>query len=417
MNFDILNNRDFRFLLILRFLVIFSLQAQAVVVGWQIYAITGDPLLLGLAGLAEAVPALIGSLFSGHVVDTRPPHKVYRICLTGLVMATLGMMIVAGGYVPVPKGWIVPCLFAGVFLSGLMRCFVIPAAFALLSAYIPRARMATAGAWINIAFQSAAIGGPAVAGLVYGGYGPHGAWLLPASFLLGGMVVALNLKPVPRQQGTRRESARKSIRAGWAFILGNPVILSAMALDMFAVLFGGAVAMLPAYADQILHVGPEGLGILRAAPAIGSGLTAIYLAMRPMRYLSGRALLLAFTGFALCMIVFGLSKTMWLSVLCLAASGMFDCINVVTRSSTVQLLTPTEMKGRVSAVGSMFIISSNEIGAFESGLAAHVLGLVPSVVFGGVMSLAAIAAIAFFSPSLRKLVIDTHHDPDEPKPA
>lgn len=410
LSFALLRIADLRRLMFTRFFITFALQAQAVIVGWQIYSITKNPFLLGLTGLAEALPALICALFSGHFVDIGKPHLIYRICIAVLAVNTLGMAVIAGGYFDAPDSWIVPTLFVGVFISGMARSFAMPSAFALLSGYVTRKDMPSASAWLNSAFQTAAVGGPAIAGLVYGGYGPHGAWILPTAALLMATVIAMSLSPHKRAQIERREPAFQSIRNGWRFIFKNPVIMSVMALDMFAVLFGGAVAMLPAFADHVLHVGPEGLGALRAAPAIGSVATALFLAVRPLRYLSGKMLLLVFAGFALSMIGFGLSESFWLSMIFLAASGAFDCINVVIRTSIVQLLTPEDMKGRVSSVNTMFVISSNEIGAFESGTAAALMGLVPSVIFGGVMSLAVIVAIAIYSPKLRKLVIDTHHD-------
>jgi MFS family permease len=410
LSFAVLNIRNFRTLVFTRFFVTLALQAQAVIVGWQIYSITKDPFLLGLTGLAEAVPAILCALVSGHFVDVGNPRLIYRFCIGILAANTLVLAALAGGYMDTPEAWIVPTLFVGVFVSGIARSFVMPSAFALLSGYVGHKDMPGATAWLNTGFQTAAIGGPAVAGLVYGGYGPHGAWLLPASALVIATTLAFTLTQVKRDKIEKREPAIQSIKNGWKFIFKNPVILSVMTLDMFAVLFGGAVAMLPAFADHILHVGPEGLGALRAAPAVGSVITALCLAIWPFRYLSGRLLFFVFAGFAVSMIGFGLSTSFWISMIFLAASGAFDCVNVVIRTSIVQLLTPPDMKGRVSSVNSMFVISSNEIGAFESGLAARLMGLVPSVIFGGVASLLVVLGIAFYSPSLRKFVIDTHHD-------
>jgi len=206
----------------------------------------------------------------------------------------------------------------------------------------------------------------------------------------------------------------KSIVAGWKFILQKPVLLSVMTLDMFAVLFGGAVAMLPAFADQVLHVGSEGLGALRAAPALGAMVTALFLAVRPMRHLSAKRLLWVVAGFGVCMIGFGLSHIFWLSMLLLILSGMFDCVSMVIRSTLMQLLTPDNMRGRVSSVNSMFVISSNEIGAFESGTVARLIGLVPSVVLGGFATLLVVGVTALLSPQLRRTVVDTHADEHKP---
>jgi MFS family permease len=410
LSFDVLRLSNFRRLMFTRFFITFALQAQAVIVGWQIYSMTKDPLLLGLVGLAEAVPALLCSLVAGHFVDIGRPHIIYRLSIAVLAFSTCIMLMVAGGYLPVPQGWIVPCLFTGVFISGITRSFAMPSGFSLFSNYVPRKDMPAASAWSSTGFQISAVSGPAIAGLVYGGYGAHIAWLLPMGSLFLAAVLSLLLRPIERGPIESREPAFQSIKNGWRFILNSPVILSVMVLDMFAVLFGGAVAMLPAFADQILHVGPQGLGMLRAAPAVGAVLMALYLAVKPLRYLSGRVLLGVFTGFGVCMVGFALSETFWVSLVFLGFSGMFDCVNVVMRSSIIQLLTPPDMKGRVSSVGAMFIISSNEIGAFQSGVAASLMGLVASVVFGGVASLGVVVTIAFFSPSLRRFVIDTHDD-------
>ncbi|MCB1537794.1 MAG: MFS transporter [Rhodospirillales bacterium] len=410
LSFEILRNRDFRRLLAARFTTTLALQAQAVIVGWQIYSLTKDPWMLGLTGLAEAAPALVSSLFAGHIVDISRPHRVYALALVTLCLNTFVLMLVGGGHLPLAESTIVAVLFAGVFVSGLARAFTMPASTTLIPMLVPRPQLAGANAWMGSLFQSGAIAGPALAGIVYGGYGARGAWIIPFALLTVSVFVAFSLKPAYAAAPRMREPAWVSILSGWRFILKSPVVLSVMALDMFAVLFGGAVAMLPAYADQVLHVGPEGLGLLRAAPFAGSVAVGLFLALRPMRHLSGAQLLWVFAGFGLCMLGFGLSHVMWFSLLCLAVSGAFDGINMVIRGTIVQLLTPVPMMGRVSAIKSMFVISSNEIGAFESGTAARFLGLVPSVVFGAVMSLAVVAIIAILSPSLRKTAIDSHHE-------
>lgn len=415
LSFALLKNTDFRALLFTRFFITFALQAQAVIIGWQVYDITKDPLMLGLVGLAEALPALTCALFAGHFVDVGRPQRIYRLCISANAVNTLIMAIIAGGYMQSPEGWILPVLFFGIFMSGIARSFVMPSAFALLSSYVDRKDMPAASAWLNTGFQTAAVLGPASAGIVYAIYNAHGAWMLPTLSLLCASILVTRLTPmmaVPREQ---REPAIVSIVNGWRFILKNPVLLSVMTLDMFAILFGGAVAMLPAFADHILNVGPEGLGALRAAPAVGAMATALILAMRPLRHLSGTALLWVFVGFGLSIIGFGLSQNFWVSMVFLALSGVFDCVNVVIRTSMVQLLTPPDMKGRVSSVNTMFVISSNEIGAFESGLTARLMGLVPSVVFGGIMTLLISGGIAWFCPSLRKTLMDTHADHPEPE--
>lgn len=406
LSFKILQNKNLRFLMLARMFGAFALQGQAVIVGWQIYSLTHDPFLLGLVGLAEAVPAIACALFAGHVVDISQPNKVYKICQAVQFINTLVLLLLAGGYITTGSIGLIPFMFSGVFISGLARSFYMPASFSLLSQIISKADMSSASAWMSSSFQVAAIGGPALAGLIYAGFGARAAWYLPAFCLAACflMLCAINVPPLLRSIENRLPAV-KSIKEGWAFILSNPVLLSVMALDMFAVLFGGAVAMLPAFADKVLFVGPEGLGALRAAPAIGSVTMALILATNPMKIISARRLLFAVAGFGVCMIGFGLSHVFILSLVFLALSGAFDSVSMVIRGTLMQLLTPEAMRGRVSSVNSMFIISSNEIGAFESGLAAKLFGLVPSVVFGGVGTLIVVSVTSLLSPKFRKMEV------------
>lgn len=405
---SVLKLRNFRMLLMTRMFVMMALQAQSVIVGWQIYSITKDTFLLGLTGLVEAIPAIACALFAGHIVDIGNPRKIYIACIGTLALNTLMLLLFAGKIISIDVKPLLFLIYGGVFLSGLARSFTAPASFTLLSQIVKREEMPSAAAWLGTGFQISAIGGPAIAGLVYGGYGAAGAWFLPALLMIGafGAVNAINIGP--HQRGERRENAIKSIHAGWNFIWTHKVLLSMMALDMFAVLFGGAVAMLPAYAEEVLHVGSEGLGALRAAPAIGAVGMTLILALKPMKHLSAVRLLWVVAGFGVCMIGFGLSTNFWLSLFFLGLSGIFDSINMTIRATLMQLLTPDHMRGRVSSISSMFIISSNEIGAFESGTAARLLGLVPSVVLGGVCTLIVTGAIAFLSPPFRRTVVDVN---------
>lgn len=405
----ILRNRDFRLLMATRFCVIFALQAQAVIVGWQVYTLTRDPLMLGLIGLAEAVPAIIFALFAGHLVDISRPYVIYISCLFALVVNTLLLLLLAGGFIPLTPALIVPVLFSGVFFSGLARSFIMPASFALLAQIVPRHHMPAASAWLSSGFQVAAILGPAIAGLIYGGYGHSVAWFIPMIFMATALTVMLGIAMPHRRYRSiaKREPAIRSIIAGWKFIIHQRVLLSVMTLDMFAVLFGGAVAMLPAFADAVLHTGSEGLGLLRAAPAAGSIITALYFALKPMKKIHGATLLWVVVGFGASMIGFGLSETFWVAAFFIGVSGAFDSISMVIRGTLMQLLIPEDMRGRVSSVNSMFIISSNEIGAFESGVAASLMGLVPSIIFGGACTLVVAILTAALSPKLRRLVVET----------
>jgi MFS family permease len=409
-SFSLLKQPDFRNFMLQRFFFVVATQAQIIVIGWQLYALTNSFLLLGLVGLTEAVPAIVCSFFAGHFVDKGFPKRILVSCLVVLSLNMLVMAYVAGGYTSVPQSWIVPAMFFGSFVCGVMRSFTVPSNFSLMSVYVSHRLMPQGQALINTGFQAAVIVGPVIVGFIYAAYGAAGGWAFLVVTTLASLLFSLFLSPVLPSHGHAVGSVFESVRDGWRFVFSNAVILPLMTLNMFTVLFGGAVAMLPAYASQILHVGPDGLGLLRSGAALGSLLMGFYFAVFPLRYLSGRWLLWAVVGFSLCMVGFGFSHVFWLSFVLLFFAGAFGCFEVLTRSGAIQLLTPPHLKGRVSSVTTMFTTSANEIGAFESGVAASLMGLVASVVFGGVASLGVVVTIAFFSPSLRRFVIDTHHD-------
>ena len=416
LSYDILRNRDFRLLLSTRFFGTMAMQAQAVIVGWQIYSLTHSAFLLGLAGLLEAIPALTCGFFAGHMVDTHRPYRIFLLCVSGLVLNMLYLFLMGSGLILAPGPQLVPWLFAGVFVSGAVRSFIMPSSFALQAQIVPRHQMPAAAAWLSSFFQIAAVSGPAIAGLIYGGYGAHTAWLMPVSFMSIEfiLVCAISRNHRKYRSSQQREPIFQSIAAGWRFVIHNRILLPVMALDMFAVLFGGAVAVLPVFADQVLHLGSEGLGLLRAAPAIGSIMTALYFAVKPMKNIRGSVLLAVITGFGACMLGFGLSTAFLPAAIFLALSGSFDSVSMVIRGTLMQLLIPDTMRGRVSALNSMFIISSNEIGAFESGTAASLLGLVPSIIFGGCMTLLIVGITAATGRELRKVVV--HSDKKEEAP-
>ena len=389
--------------------------AQDVIVGWQVYSLTKSVLMLGLIGLAEAIPAILCSLFAGHFVDNGKPYKIFFTCFGIICLNALVLFLIAGGVVPTSPNNIIITLFVGIFISGVVRSFLMPTSFKFLSQIVNRESISSAAAWFTTSFQVAAISGPAIAGLVYGGYGAFYAWLMPVSLVFVGFIITTLMSKRLReyQSKNEREPAIQSIKAGWKFIFKNQALFSIMVLDMFAVLFGGAIAMLPAFADQVLHVGSQGLGILRAGPAIGSIIMALFMALYPLKKVRGSLMFPAVAGFGLSMIAFGFSKVFWMAMLFLILSGMFDSVSMVLRSTLMQLLTPDEMRGRVSAIGSMFVISSNEIGAFESGVAASLLGLVPSIIFGGVGTLFVVTATFFLAPQLRNIVINPNEGKNE----
>lgn len=408
LTFDVLKSRDFRLLLFTRMFGLSALQAQAVIIGWQIYVMTKDPLLLGMTGLAEAVPAIACAFFAGHVVDISRPQRVYLLCLLGLTLNTFVLFLIGGELLKLSSGGFLAIAYTAIFLSGFARSFIMPAGFSLLAQIVPRKDIASASAWMSSGFQAASIVAPAVAGIIFAGYGALAAWMMPMSLMAAASFMMFFIQTRgPSRPDRNREPALQSIREGWRFILGNPVLLGAMSLDMLAVLFGGAVALLPAFATDILEVGSEGLGALRGAPAAGAVIMALILAVKPLRTIRITHLLWVVAGFGVSMIGFGLSEVLWLSLIFLALSGAFDSVSMVIRQTLMQLLTPDHMRGRVSSVNSMFIISSNELGAFESGVLARLIGVVPAVVWGGVGTLLVTAGAALLSPSMRKTVIHT----------
>lgn len=407
LSFSVLKNSNFRYLLLTRMLALTAMQAQAVIVGWQVYEITGSVFMLGLTGLAEALPALTCALLAGHIVDHSSPRKVYALCLAGLALNTFILFLLAGGWFDIGDTFLLLAIFGGIISSGLIRSFIFPSAFSLLPMIVAREDFSAANSWQTAGHQVAFIGGPAFGGLVSGAFGAAAAWGFALAMIIAAALLILMIKvSSQRERQAERLPAVQSIKEGWVFLLKNRTLLSVMALDMLAVLLGGAIAILPAFADDVLGLGAEGLGLLRASPAIGAILTALWFAVRPMRVITARRMLIVVAGFGFCMIGFGLSTTLGAAVLFLALSGAFDSVSMVIRGTLTQALTPQEMKGRVSSVNSMFIISSNELGAFQSGVAAAAFGLVPSIVIGGLGTLGVVAGVALLSPDFRKMRID-----------
>lgn len=378
-------------------------QMQAVIVGWQIYQLTKDPLSLGLIGLAEAIPSILTALISGHIVDTSDRKKILFSSFLLMFFCSTSLLFISTDLVSFITGYKVIAIYSIIFISGIARGFSMPSSFALLGQIIPKELYTNAISWNTTTWQIGAVAGPALGGLIYGYFGVNISYTSVVSMALISILLlsTISKKPVPVISGGNTLKDRLS--AGIKFVFAHKIILSAMSLDMFAVLFGGAVAMLPVYASDILSAGAEGLGILRAAPSVGAVLMALFLTHKPPTNNAGRNLIISVAGFGICIITFGFSHSFILSLIILALSGMFDSVSVVIRQTIIQLKTPENMKGRVSAVNSIFIGSSNEIGAFESGLAAKLMGVVPSVIFGGVMTIVVVVVIAFASPSLRKL--------------
>ncbi|MEO5816344.1 MAG: MFS transporter [Gemmatimonadaceae bacterium] len=395
-------NRDFRWYIFSTFTMTLGSQLQAVVVGWQVYQITHDALSLGLIGLAEALPFIAVALPAGYVADRWNRRSVSVLALFVLAMCSVALLVFSTSHGLLMRHGVGP-IYAVIFASGIARSLLQPARQALVTELIPRSELENAIAWRSSTWQTAAVAGPALGGLLYGFSGAVASYAVDAILMLlalGGMM-AMHYKPGERTVG--RTSMAIDLLSGLKFVWSQPVILGALSLDLFSVFLGGAEALLPVFASEILHVGPQGLGILRAAPAFGAVAMGVFLAHRPPIERAGRTLLIAVATFALAIIGFGLSKSFWISLVLLGLSGMADSLSVVIRSTLLQLLTPADMLGRVSAVNSVFVGSSNELGAFESGVAARVFGTVPAVVAGGVAALAVVVLTARVVPALRRL--------------
>ena len=404
---------DFRRLVSARVLFTVASQIQGVVVGWQIYELTNNPLALGLIGLAEAIPSIAVSLYAGHVADSVPRKHiivptmiVLFLCSLSLFLLTRpsGMALFANQQVLAFPLYVV-MLYAVLFVSGIARGFLGPAVFSFMPQLLPnRALLSNAVTWNSSSWQAAAVLGPAIGGLLFAKMGKGFAYGIDSGLMLLSLLLFLSIasRALPTREGEQLNLG-ESILSGVRFIFANQIVLAALSLDLFAVLFGGAVALLPIFAKDILQIGPDGLGYLRAAPAVGSVLMAVWLTYSPMKRGAGRKLLWAVAGFGLATIGFALSKSFALSLFLLFLTGVFDSVSVIVRSTLIHTYTPEYMKGRVSAVNNIFIGSSNEIGGFESGAAAKLMGTVPSVVFGGLMTLVVVAVTALKADKLRKL--------------
>jgi MFS family permease len=400
-----LSNRSFLKLMAFRVQIVLAYQMMAVVVGWHIYELTHDPLALGLIGLAEVIPYFSSALFAGYAIDhySRWMFGVLASAATGLNALVLAA-VAAGRVEGNPSIWI----YGSIACVGLARAFIGPSYNALFAMILPRNLYARAAGIGSSAFQVGLIIGPALGGAMVGWASITAAYEVSAALAMGATITLLSLR-IFEQPPVKATPVFSSIGEGLRFVFSNQIILAAQTLDMFAVLFGGAVAMLPAFIHDIFHYGPEGLGILRAAPAAGAIITGIILARHPLNRHAGRLLLLTVAGFGICMISFASISSFWLAALMLMFSGICDGVSVVLRTTILQLATPDEMRGRVSAINGIFIGSSNELGAFESGLAARLMGLVPSVIFGGLMTLMVVAITARFAPKLRKLDLKQLH--------
>ena len=397
-----LRHRDFRWFIVSLFAMTAASQLQAVVVGWQVYSITHDPLSLGLIGLAEALPFIAVALPGGYLADRYNRRMLSVASLVVLALCAVGLLALSSSPAVLQRVGVRP-IYAIIFVSGVARGVLQPARTAMSADIIPRSIYENAIAWRSSTWQTAAVIGPAVGGLLYGFAGPVGAYAADVAVTVFAVLGFAIVRYDTADRTAKELSVFEGLITGLRFVWREPVILAAMSLDLFSVFLGGAEALLPVFASEILKVGPQGLGILRAAPAAGAVLMGVYLAHRGPIERAGRAMLIAVATFAIAIVGFGLSRSFALSAALLTVSGMADNVSVVIRSTLLQLLTPPEMLGRVSAVNSVFIGSSNELGAFESGVAARLLGTVPAVVLGGAAALAVVGVTAKVVPELRRL--------------
>lgn len=398
---------DFKKLMTARFCFTLAVQMQAIILGWRMYELTKDALYLGLIGLVEAVPALSLALFAGYIVDRSRPLVVYRRLTMVSLASGLLMLFSQLPYFEVTISHQIILLFCSSFLTGCARAFSQPSMFSLVPKLIPRVLLPKSSAWMSSAMQTARMSGPAIGGILFGFMGVSGTATIICIFLLITITVLylIEFNP-PANVPEKNNSIKDELLSGARFVFKHPILFPALSLDMISVLFGGVTALLPIYAAEVLFVGPEGLGILRAAPAIGSFLMSAWLIKGEIKKNAGKKLFGSVAGFGICILVFAVSKNYQLSLLALIFAGAFDGVSMVVRTSAVQLSSPDHMRGRIAAVNSIFIGSSNEIGEFESGVAAKILGTVPSAIFGGIMCLTSVGVIAIFAKKLRKLDLE-----------
>lgn len=399
--------REFRAFLMTRLGIIFALNMQSTILYFWVYQITNNKLSLGFVGLAEVIPAIGCSLIAGHYVDQSEKRKMVIKCLSGYLITAICLFVLALPLVEkeLSVSLIVGLIYVLVFLGGIMRSFFAPSMFSLFGLIVPREHYPNATSWSSMSWQMGAVIGPLVAGAFIAWFGIVEGLFAVICFLIIMFLplLSIKVKPILKKE---KEPVLQSIREGLKFVVRTPTLLGAQLLDMFSVLFGGAVALLPVYQKEILHVNEMGFGILRAAPGIGAIVTLGLLAFLPLKTQPGKKLFICVTGFALSIIVFGISTNFYLSFLMLLFSGMFDAVSVVIRSTILQLVTPDDMRGRVSAVNTIFVSSSNEFGDFESGVMANWLGTVRAVVTGGVLTLGVIAFTYAKVPKLRNFTFE-----------
>jgi len=404
---------EFKNLMLGRFLFIMGLRMMGTLVGWWIYELTKEPFAIGLIGLAEVIPAVSLALYAGHVIDISEKRKLllrgvslYWICAIILLCLSIYNDKVDNTNALARHSSLIIaiCIYFVVFCTGIIRSFTGPSFGTIVGVIIPKELLQNATTWSQGIWLTASILGHSIVGFIIAGYGHTGALISVVALVTAGYfyIAKITAKP-PHANLVANQKTLESVKEGLRYVFNTKELLGALSLDLFAVLFGGAVAMIPVYAVDILKVGPIGFGWLNAASDIGAILIIFIITLFPVTAGQGKKLLIAVGGFGLCIIVFALSKFFWLSFAALIVSGILDGFSMIVRGTIVQLKTPDHMRGRVMSVNSMFINSSNEFGQFESGVAAKLLGVIPSVVFGGTMTILVVVTTWFKAPTLRKM--------------
>jgi MFS family permease len=396
---------EYRNLLIGRFAFIMGLRMMSTLIGWWIYLLTNDPFAIGLVGLSEVIPALSLALYAGHVIDQSEKRKLLLKGVSLYFFAAVVLVFISSSFTSVhfSKHAIAICIYAVIFCTGIFRAFTGPVFSAVIAYIVPRDDLQNATTWSQGTYLSASVTGHATGGFLIAIFGITNTLITICCLIVFSFFFLFKLNPKPASVVKGVVRTWESVKEGLRFVYRTKELFSSLSLDLFAVLFGGAVALIPIYARDILKVGSEGFGILNGASDMGSILIVIILTIFPARKNQGKKFILAVGGFGLCIIVFGISKIFLLSFFALMISGMLDGISVVVRGTITQLKTPDYMRGRVMSVNSMFVNSSNELGQFESGVTAKLLGTVPAVVFGGSMTLLVVIYTWFKSPTLRKM--------------
>lgn len=405
--------KEFNVFLILRFALVLAWSMQFVVIEWQVYGLTNDPLALGIIGLCEFLPAFFLAPFAGHIVDKKEKRNLFRLCIALFSLISFGLFWLTSE--SIESSWktktILYSIYSLVFFGGVLRAFFGPTIFSLIALLVPKRIYPNAATWSSSTWKGANVFGALLGGFLIAWIGVHITLGTIFLLVLLALFLVFKIKQKPILNKATRESVKDSLIAGIGFVFKDRVILGALTLDMIAVLFGGAVAIFAVFAKDILDAGPKGFGILNAALSSGSIITMLATTYLPITKNTGKKLLVSVFGFGACMILFGASKLMWLSVLALFFSGVFDGISMVVRQTILQLKTPDEMRGRVGAVNSMFVGSSNELGALESGIAARLFGAPLAVILGGTVTLVVVAIMGAKNKPLREL--DLTHDIEE----